>query len=284
MASLDRRLNAIRPDLADARLRDKVESGRYAEAVPGQISTGSAPLRLNPQSISPLDTELLFGEIVDVFERREGWAWIQARTDGYVGYAPEGPVSPIIHQPTHYVAALRTYIYPDADLKTPPLHLVSMNAMLSTSGETRNGFLALADEGWVHQNHAAELGDYESDHCNVALQFRGAPYLWGGRSSLGLDCSALLQMSLMRCGVNIPRDSDMQEAALNAEMALAPDFSNLRRGDLIYWKGHCGIWIDEARFIHANATDMAVAVQPLGDILEHVNAATNDTSPRIARP
>jgi cell wall-associated NlpC family hydrolase len=284
MNTLDRRLHAFRPDLADSRLRETVTAERYADPRPARIATGHAPLRARPDIACSLDTELLYGETVEVFERRDGWAWVQSRTDGYVGYLREDVLDDRIYEATHRVAALRTYLYPEPDLKSPPLHLISMNAPLAVTETERSGFLLLAEGGWVHRRHIAPVGYNEVDHCAVALRFIGTPYLWGGRTSLGLDCSALVQMSLMRCGIDVPRDSDMQEQNIGREAICERDMSDLRRGDIVYWKGHCGIWIDQSAFIHANATDMAVAIQPLRRILAQVAEATGDDQPRIRRP
>lgn len=281
---LDRRLHAYRPDLADRNLRETITADRYVDGEAARIVVGNVALRPQPDLTAPIDTELLYGEIVDVFERCEGWAWVQARTDGYVGYLPEETLGPGIDDATHMVASLRTFIYPEPDLKSPPLHLLSMNAPLSLTETAKGGFGLLSEGGWVFRRHLALLESHETDHCAVALRFIGTPYLWGGRTSLGLDCSALVQMSLMRCGIHVPRDSDMQEQSIGREAICEHDLSDLRRGDVVYWKGHCGIWIEPAAFIHANATDMAVAVQPLKRILKHVAEATGDDNPRIRRP
>ena len=280
----DQRLNAFRPDLADVRLREVVKAERYVSAEMARITVGKAPLRPKPEADTSIDTELLYGETVDLFERDRGWAWVQSRVDSYVGYVEESALGPGPGEITHTVSALRTYIYPEPDLKSPPLSLISMNAKLSAIETISDGFIALHDGGWVFKRHVAPFGNFDADHCAVAMRFLGTPYLWGGRSSLGLDCSALVQMSLMRCGIDIPRDSDMQENMIGREAICEPDLSDVRRGDIIYWKRHCGIWIDQATFIHANATDMAVAVQPLKRILHYLSESTGDNDPRVRRP
>jgi cell wall-associated NlpC family hydrolase len=281
---LDRRLNAYRPNLADLKLRGNITADHYADGEAARIVVGSAALRPRPDPAAVIDTELLYGETVDVFERSEGWAWVQARTDGYVGYLKAEHLGLDVGDITHMVANLRTFIYPEPDFKLPPLYLLSMNAPLRLTETEEGGFGLLSQGGWVFRRHLAPLGSYETDHCAVALRFIGTPYLWGGRTSLGLDCSALVQMSLMRCGIHVPRDSDMQERSIGREAICEHDLSDLRCGDVVYWDGHCGIWIEPATFIHANATDMAVAVQPLKRILKHVAEATGDNNPRIRRP
>lgn len=284
MEQLDRRLNAFRPDLADARLRGTVTAERYADGHSARISVSQAALRPRPASGTSIDTELLYGETVSVFERRDGWAWVQSLTDGYVGYLLEDQIGPPTRPATHTVANLRTFIYPEPDLKTPPSHLISMNTPLCLGEAEEHGFAQLSEGGWVFQRHVSPIASFETDHCAIALKFLGTPYLWGGRTSQGLDCSALVQLSLMRCGINVPRDSDMQENTIGREAICEHDLSDLRRGDIVYWKGHCGIWIDPSAFIHANATDMSVAIQPLNRILKHVAQATGDDTPRVRRP
>ena len=284
MTDLDRRLNAFRTDLADQRLRGTVEAARFVAPSLATVAVDAAPLLAAPDANAGRDTELLFGETVDVFEHGNGWAWVQAKLDGYVGYLHADALSDGGAKTTHTVTALRTFVYSESNLKSPPRHLVSMNAPLAATGVSQDGFIALAGGGWVFEGHVAAEGEHASDHGTVALAFLGTPYLWGGRTSLGLDCSALVQMALMRCGKAVPRDSDMQEATLPRPDGDDRDLPALQRGDVVYWKGHCGIWIAADTFIHANATDMAVAIQPLAAILDHVGAATGDPAPRVRRP
>ena len=281
---LDQRLYAFRPDLADVRLQGRVEAKCFVEAHTARVAVGRVPLRARPEHDMSIDSELLFGETVDVFERRDGWAWVKAHLDGYVGYLEEKSLGPDINEATHSVTALRTFIYPEPNLKSPPLHFVTMNARLSVTDAEIGEFVNIKGEGWIFRKHITTCDRYENDHCAVALRFVGSPYLWGGRTSVGLDCSALVQMSLMRCGVNVPRDSDMQENTIGREAICETNFSDLRRGDIVYWNGHCGIWINEDTFIHANATDMAVTVQPIKRICHHIAEATGDDAPRVRRP
>ena len=284
MKALDRRLHAYRADLADARLRSQFNAASYVDGKPGHIICGTAVLRSVPDDKCPIDSELLYGENISIFERKDGWAWVQAETDGYVGYLKESTIATKLAVPTHFVTTLRTFIYPEPNLKAPPLHLISMNSPLRLTEKEHTGFRLLEEGGWVVAGHLSKFGNQDNDPCEIALQFNGTPYLWGGRTSLGLDCSALVQMSLLRCGIKVPRDSDMQEKVIARPTTCQNDLSGLRRGDLVYWTGHCGVWIDSSRFIHANATDMAVTIQPLKHILEHVAEATDDNKPRIRRP
>jgi len=281
----DRRLNAFRPDLADKNLYGKVKAKHFVSGIPNQVKVGSSELREKPDLRVCIDTELLFGEAVDVFEIANEWAWVKAHKDGYVGYMNACHLTPHSNKATHAVSVLRTYIYPEPDLKFPPLHLISMNAELSLSYEESNSFKKLSNgAGWIFQHHVTPINQYAYDHCEIAMQFTGTPYRWGGRTSLGIDCSGLVQMALMRCGIDAPRDSDLQETWVGREVIFDDDFSDLKMGDIVYWTGHCGIWIDKFRFIHANAKDMMVSIQPLSKIIKSISLATGDAHPRVRRP
>lgn len=272
MPDLDPRTNAVRPDLADEALRDRFRAPRYAAGKRQQVTAGSLPLRTAPAANARLGSELLFGESVRVFESRNGWAWLQNESDDYVGYAPASGLSDTVHATTHTVAVLRTYLFPDPDLKSPPLELLSMNSAVAVVASDR-GFSHVAGGGWIWTAHLSPVGETDTDPAAVALQFLGAPYLWGGRTSLGVDCSGLIQLALLRCGTAAPRDSDMQQKLLGQAVDFADDPSLLRRNDLVFWPGHVGIVLGSGDFLHANATDMMVAVGRFDAVRDRIRAA-----------
>lgn len=279
---LDPRIHAVRQDLADEALRDRVRAPRYASGHQRQVTAGSLPLRTAPAADARLGSELLFGETGRVFETRDGWAWLQNDSDSYVGYAPVAGLSRTVHAATHTVAVLRTYLFPEPDLKAPPLDLLSMNSRLAVSGSDR-GFSRIAGGGWVWTAHLSAIDAPGRDPAAVALQFLGAPYLWGGRTSLGLDCSGLIQMALGRCGITAPRDSDMQQTSLGHAVDFGDDSSVLRRNDLVFWPGHVGIVLDSGGFLHANATDMMVALGRFDAVREHIRNATGHDVSAVRR-
>jgi len=196
-------------------------------------------LRHAPSPDAPLDTEALKGERVTVYATNdEGWAWGQLDADGYVGYVPAAALRDPGSPPTHRVAVLRTIVFPGPSIKLPPIEGLSLGCRLAVARD-QPPFAVTSSGGYVPARHLVPIDSYENDFVAVAERFLGAPYLWGGKSNLGLDCSALVQLALTACGVPCPRDSDMQEHALGT--LIASDFSALRRGDLLFWEGHVAI-------------------------------------------
>jgi cell wall-associated NlpC family hydrolase len=256
----DPRRHAYREDVAAETLRGVVKASRYVKGELRQVSAPSLPLRREPRFDATLDTEALLGEAVTLYDESEGWAWVQLARDNYVGYMPSEGLTPRLAAPTHRIAALRTYVYPEPDGKTPPLSLLSLNALV-TALTTDGKFLALAGGGYVFAGHVAPIGEAEPDFVAVAEAFIGTPYLWGGRTSIGLDCSGLVQLALEAAGVAAPRDADMQAEELGRAIPWRPS-TKLRRGDLVFWEGHVGIMTSAKDFLHANAFHMAVEVEP----------------------
>ena len=271
MTKPDPRTNAYRPDLAAEHLRGTVEAERYAAGERRQVASSVLPVRREPRFDAPLDTEVLHGETVTVYEEREGWAWVQLDHDGYVGYVPSAGLVAGITAPSHRVSALRTYVFPEPDSKTPPLAMLSLNARIAVA-EPAGRYLRLENGGFVYARHAVLAGETADDFVAVAQRFLGTPYLWGGRTSVGLDCSGLVQLAAAAAGHAVPRDADMQ-----AEEAGQPvDWQQgaaLERGDLVFWEGHVGIMTSADEFLHANAYHMAVELEPFRDALERIKAA-----------
>jgi cell wall-associated NlpC family hydrolase len=276
MPAFDPRLTPARADLAAKHLEGKVQAARYVEGHVREVIEPQAPLRREPRPDAPLDTEALKGERVTIYDSNgEGWAWGQLAADGYVGWLPENALSPPGPAPTHKVTALRTLVFPGPSIKLPPLEALPFGARLAIARiEDR---MAVTPSGaYVPAAHLAPLGDNERDFVAVAERFLGTPYLWGGKTALGLDCSGLVQVALTACDVSCPRDSDMQEQALGT--AVTTDLSALRRGDLIFWKGHVAIVRDRETLLHANAYHMAVAVEPIAEAVARIRGAGTEIS------
>lgn len=267
---LDRRLNAFRPDLADIRLQGQVEAERFVEGEPVTVAVPVAALRPRPDFRASIDTQLLFGEPLTVFDRQDDWAFVQSEVDGYVGYLPEEDISDEMDEATHWVIAPRTFVYPGADLRFPHAGELSMGSRVTLidEEETRGTKYALMEGGGaVIAAHCRPLGEAVSgDYVEIAARFLETPYLWGGRSGFGIDCSGLVQLAMMMAGREAPRDSDMQAARLGTVIAR----EDLRRGDLVFWKGHVGIMEDAATLLHANGHTMTVARENLDAAIERI--------------
>ncbi len=266
----DRRLNAYRSDLAEERLRGIVEASNYVTGSPALVCVPVVQLRARPELECGTDTELLLGETVRVLDTDAGWAWVKADFDGYVGYVPDYAVSPVVRSLTHIVTAPRTFLYSGPDLKCPTVQALSMGNRIAVvdQRDTRGTRYFLLESGEaVIANHCAEVSaPLAGDYVSVAARFLETPYLWGGRSGFGIDCSGLVQLSMMMTGRKVPRDADMQARDLGTEITR----DELRRGDLVFWKGHAAIMEDEKTLLHANGHTMTVSHEGLDEAIERI--------------
>jgi cell wall-associated NlpC family hydrolase len=270
MPPFDPRLTPARADLAAKELEGQVAAARYVEGRAYEVVEPQAPLRSAPVSDAPLLTEAFKGERVTIYDlNEEGWAWGQLAADGYVGWLPQNALKPPGAPVTHKVKALRTLAFPGPSIRLPPLEALPMGTRLAVA-RISDGMAVTASGAYVPAVHLAPIDAYEADFVEVAERFLGAPYLWGGKTALGLDCSGLVQVALTACGIRCPRDSDMQEQALGAPVAAAGDLSALQRGDLVFWKGHVAIVRDKGSFVHANAFHMAVAIEPTAEAIARI--------------
>ena len=267
--TLDRRLNIFRPDLAAETLKGKVEAERFVSGTPAQVVAPVIGLRPSPDLAVGIDTELLMGETVQVFELANGWAWVQADADAYAGYAPESAIGDVVAA-THRIVVPRSFLYPSAELRKPPVAALSMGSRMTfvAEAETRGTKYLLTEKGeGVIAVHCKPVDEAISDdYVSVALRFLETPYLWGGRSGLGIDCSGLVQMSMAMVGKFAQRDTDMQVKSLGAEITR----EELRRGDLVFWKGHVGIMEDAETLLHSNGNTMSVTRENLDAAIKRI--------------
>lgn len=271
MSGFDKRLTPARPDLSASHLRGKVEAERFVDGEAMQVIDVSAPLRSGPTSEASLDTEALHGERVTVYEQtEEGWSWGQLTRDGYVGWLPSNALAKEAAKPTHRVRALRTFMFPKPDIKSPPIASLSFGSEIATKREDKD-FVIAENGGFIPRQHVVAMDFRESDPVEVAKRFLGTPYLWGGKTCAGLDCSGLVQLALQSAGHECPRDSDMQQK-IGKQVSFSDNEMALSRGDLIFWKGHVGFYAGEGKLLHANAFHMAVAEEPLAEAIKRIRA------------
>jgi cell wall-associated NlpC family hydrolase len=241
-----------------------------------EVVDAQAPLRRSPSHEAPLDTEALKGERVIVYETNEdGWAWGQLESDKYVGWLPANALAPLGPNPTHKVAALRTLAFPGPSIKLPPIEALALGARVAVA-RSQDPFVVTAAGAYLPARHLVAIGETVPDFVAVAELYVGSPYLWGGKTNLGLDCSGLVQVALTAAGIACPRDSDMQERAVGRPFNWIDDVTTLQRGDLIFWPGHVAIVRDGANLVHANAFHMAVAIEPISDAITRIRAAGSD--------
>lgn len=273
MTVLDRRLNAFRADLADEALRGSVDAARFTAGRLACVAVPVLDLKGRPSPDAGLDTQLLIGDEVTVFDEAEGWCWIRSVRDSYVGYVSSAGLASEREAATHVVAAPRTFAYRAADMKIPATAAYSMGSRLRIVGsaETRGTAYALLATGEaLVANHLRPLDEVEPDFVSVAERMEHTPYLWGGTSAFGIDCSGLVQLSMRMTGRTVLRDTDMQAASLGEPLSIGDDLEGLQRGDLVFWKGHVAIMLDGENIIHANGHSMMVSREPLREAVDRI--------------
>lgn len=263
----DPRITPWRDGIAARSLEGVLEAEVYLDPKAMTCMAAAAPLRAGPDANAEQMDQVLFGERFEVLEEEGAWLFGQAARDGYVGFVEAAALQPAGLMPTHRVSALRTYAFAEASIKSRALGPYSINSLVAV--EAVEGRLAkVAGAGWMTADHLSPIGVFEDDWAAVAERFVGAPYLWGGRESLGLDCSGLIQQALFACGRACPRDTDQQQA-LGAPI-VAEDFG---RGDLVFWKGHVAMGVGPGRIVHANGHHMMTVVEPLADAVARIRDA-----------
>ena len=264
---LDPRRHAYRSDLAAASLREQVNVPRYVEGTQAQVSVFAAPVRRRPDAEAPLDTEALFGEVLTIYDERDGWAWVQLARDGYVGYVPSDQFQHDVCAPSHRVNSQLAVAHTEPNALSEPVARFPFNAQILVA-DLDEKFARLETGGFIPRTTLKEVSSTDPDYVATALRFVGLPYVYGGKSALGLDCSALVQTVLQAAGYEAPRDSDMQLEEIEPGVEIGPDLAGLQRGDIVFWPGHTGIMLDTTTMVHANALHMCVSIEPVCDVAE----------------
>lgn len=258
---LDSRIHAVRKDVADVALADRVFAPHYAAPLLHGCLAGAVPMRISPADGAIAVSELLRGESFAVVDAQGDWAWGYGLHDLYVGYVPLAALGPV-QQPTHIVSTPAALVFAGRDIKAPVVERLPLGARVTATVE--EGDFVTVEGGFLHRRHLTPLADRADDFVEVAERLAGTPYRWGGRSGDGIDCSGLVQLALAFAGVSAPRDSDQQAATLGEPIA---EGSTLQRGDLVFLPGHVGMMADETHLLHANAHWMRVVTEPLADVL-----------------
>ncbi len=261
---MDRRLTPANGRVAALSLQGLVPAVMFTAGTPSRII--HAVTDLNRAPAGPRDRQVLFGASVTSYEDRDGWSFVQAAKDHYVGYVRTDTLGPA-QTATHHVATPATHLYTAEDIKSADLLALSFGSQITVTAERRK-FWETPD-GYIPKTHVWPLSKRFTDPVTVAQMHFGVPYLWGGNSVRGIDCSGLVQAALLACGIACPGDSDLQRAALGTE--IGPD-TPPERGDLYFWQGHVGMLVDPETLIHANAHHMAVAYEPLRHAMIRIEA------------
>ena len=284
---LDPRVHPYRDDIAADFLEGRIEAKTFVSGKPCRLGAPYAPVMSKPviSRSGPGElqaSELLFGEGFTVYEDTAGWSWGQCGHDGYVGYVRSKDLFGNMPEPTHWVSAVRSLVYPDNKGEYPATMSLSMTVRISV--ETVDGdYAKLVSGGWIFAKHLMALGEPRPDFVAIAQMFARVPYLWGGRGGLGIDCSGLIQVPLTATGLEVPRDTDQQADVIGEDIPIPDDVGQLRPGDIVYFPGHVGIHLGAGALLHASSHDMMVVTHALSDVVDRMQDRHGKGITRVRR-
>lgn len=264
MALLDPRIHPYRTDIAADSLRGLINVPTYVAGSKLWLYHGLASIHKEPDFKSEQVSQLRHGDVFTFFEQKDEWLWGQCGRDGYVGYVMAQGFTEEPAAPTHRIKKQHSFLFPNPSIKDPPMDTLTFFSGVEVVGGDEK-FCQIKSGGFIHTHHLTPITEWqERDIVFTAGRMLGIPYLWGGNTSLGLDCSGLVQIACEAAGIACPRDSDMQAASLGEAVG---DISKLHRGDFVFFPGHVGIMTDPAALLHANAYHGCVVVEPLADVV-----------------
>ena len=288
--ALDPRVYPYRDDIAADFLEGRIEAKAFAAGQERRVAAAFAPVMTRPDAGALQASELLFGEAFTVYDEKDGWSWGQCGHDGYVGYVPTVDLSHDLTEPTHWVTAVRSLVYPDPKGEYPATMGLGFMARVAVEAEEgeEGDYARLATGGWIFAKHLAAIGDTRPDFTATAIRLTGVPYMWGGRGGLGIDCSGLIQVPLAAAGIAVPRDADQQADAIGRDVPVPGDpadlqSADLQAGDILFFPGHVGIYLGRGKFLHASSFDMMVVTHRLEDVLARMHERHGKGITRVRR-